>query len=215
MGGEVPKQLLLLLGKPILVHTIERFLALGDDVTVCLSLHPQLLAQWPSLQKQYFASLPLHRIVTCAGGATRTLSVLAGLNLLGTIGGDKPALVAIHDAVRPVISSSLLEAAYQMAADKGNSVVCVPVKSSMRRITPEGSVAVDRNLYYHVQTPQVFMLDSLLTCFASRKHDDYTDDASLAEESGVNIHICEGSYDNIKITTPEDIAVAEQLLRGK
>jgi 2-C-methyl-D-erythritol 4-phosphate cytidylyltransferase len=211
MGGEVPKQLLPLRGKPILIHTVERFLRLGPNVLVCLALHPSLLERWPALLAQYLRE-DAHRITAIAGGATRTLSVDAGLRACTAQAQGQPALVAIHDAVRPIVSQALLESAYAMALEKGNAVVCVPVKSSMRRKEGDASVAVDRSLYYHVQTPQVFRLNELTTAFQRRPHDEFTDDASLAEEMGIRIHICEGSYDNLKITTPEDMAVAEQLL---
>ncbi|HEX2898620.1 MAG TPA: 2-C-methyl-D-erythritol 4-phosphate cytidylyltransferase, partial [Bacteroidia bacterium] len=125
---------------------------------------------------------------------------------------DGRALVAIHDGVRPFINARILSEGFALAEEKGNAVASVPVKSSMRMKTDTGSKAVERDMFYHVQTPQIFYLDEILTCYNDRGNAVFTDDASLAEQHGMTIQMYMGSYDNLKITTPEDIPLAERLL---
>ncbi|MCB9235410.1 MAG: 2-C-methyl-D-erythritol 4-phosphate cytidylyltransferase [Bacteroidia bacterium] len=215
MGGGRPKQLLELAGKPILVHTLERFLEFDPQLVACVVLHESLLAGWEEFISQYFTPESRQRILATSGGAERTASVQNGLNALKNSGAEPYGLVAIHDAVRPFVTREMLSNAFQVAKNQGNAVVCVPVKSSLRRKTEQGSEAVDRSLFYHVQTPQIFGLEDISLAYSTRPHDRFTDDASLAEWAGQQIHLCEGTYDNIKITTPEDLALGEIILKGE
>lgn len=213
MGADLPKQLIELSGKPILIHTIERFSALSPEIRIVLVLHASILEKWPDLQKSYFPDRESTFLVT-KGADSRCGSVYAGLKLLSESGFTQPqSLVAIHDGVRPFVGEELLNGAFQMAADTGSAVVGVPVKSSIREIGEGGSKAVDRSRYFHVQTPQVFSFTSLWEAYSQRSSDAFTDDASLMEAAGHSISLYEGSYENIKITTPEDLAIAEIILR--
>lgn len=209
MGSSIPKQFLPLKGKPVIVRTIEQFISWDSSIEVVISIYPDakgtleaVLAKW----------LPNHSIRIVPGGATRTLSVWYGTEALyADTEHPEELMLLIHDAVRPLIDHSTLDANYSTALQFGNSVSCVPVKSSLRRKTELGSEAVDRSIYYHVQTPQTFVLSDFYTWMKQRPHDDFTDDASLAESCGTRIYLSEGSYENIKITTPDDIILAEQL----
>ena len=212
----MPKQLLPLAGRPVLAHTLDRFLEFDPQLKAVVVLHPSLLEDWPSFLKTHFSEEAQARIWACAGGAERTESVHAGLNYLSQKLQGQEAWVAIHDAVRPFIDQKLLEAGFGVAEEYGNATAGVAVKSSLRMLTPEGSVAIDRSQYYHVQTPQIFRLSEILTAYEHRDQAAvFTDDASLAEAQGMQIHLFEGSYDNLKITTLEDLLVAEQLMAAR
>ena len=213
MGAGKPKQMISLQEKPILVHTLQKFLDFDPGCMLCVVLHESLMEEWENTRKRWFPDLPQTQLMACEGGEHRTNSVANGLEQLSGALKETPALVGIHDAVRPFVSLETLQETYQTAQEKGNAVACVPVKSSLRRKTDTGSEAVDRSVYYHVQTPQVFPLSTLLDHYRNRPHDLFTDDASLAEAMGASIHLTSGGYDNIKITTPEDLAIAEIILR--
>ena len=211
----MPKQMLELAGRPILAHTLDRFLEFHPDLVVMTVLHPSLLPGWESFRNAHFDSSLHLRMRACAGGAERTESVHAGLLALKAWTGQQASLVAIHDAVRPFIEVQMLEVGFRMAEKEGNAVAGVPVKSSLRMKTDAGSQAVDRSLFYHVQTPQIFRLSEILDCYEHRPLGNFTDDASLGESLGMKIHLFEGHYDNIKITTLEDLLIAEQMMSRK
>lgn len=213
MGADRPKQVLLLAGRPILVHTLQGFLDLSPELRACIVLHPDLLEAWGVFARQWFTEKDISRIMVTAGGENRTESVHNGLTALSKNGESLNSPVAIHDAVRPFIRQEQLERAFAQCRTSGSAVTAVPVKSSLRRRTDGGSEAVDRSLYFHVQTPQIFPLGMILDCYEKMPDGIFTDDASLAEACGISVHLCEGSYDNIKITTPEDMALAEQIMK--
>jgi 2-C-methyl-D-erythritol 4-phosphate cytidylyltransferase len=142
--------------------------------------------------------------------------VYYGLLRVEDLVGDQftHTVVVVHDGVRPFFTNEMLRQAMTSAAELGSGVCCVPVKSSIRMRTAHGSKAVDRALFYHVQTPQCFRLPQLLASYEEADPDvEFTDDASLFEAAGHEIHIVEGHYDNLKLTTPEDLLVAEALLQ--
>lgn len=212
MGAGLPKQMLPLSGRAVLAHTIDRFLDFDPDLRVVAVLHPSLADGWSAFLDWHFTAVQSPRIHVCLGGAERSDSVENGLRHIRELQPDGPVLVAIHDAVRPFINGRILSEGYALAEERGNAVATVPVKSSMRMRTPEGSAAVDRDQFYHVQTPQVFDLDAILDCYLRRGAAVFTDDASLAEAHGMQIQMYMGSYDNLKITTPDDLLVAERIL---
>ncbi|MEM6343093.1 MAG: 2-C-methyl-D-erythritol 4-phosphate cytidylyltransferase [Bacteroidota bacterium] len=214
MGSERPKQFLLLGGRPILMHTLDRYLALDPKLPLQLVLPANEVKFWFEDAPQWFRTNELARIEVCEGGASRTESVHKGLEALQTrLFQPESYFVAIHDGVRPFIHTERLMEAYQIAAQRGASVACVPVKSSIRMMSADGgSQAVDRSLYYHVQTPQTFAFSRILKAYRERPEGAFTDDASLYQAMGGEVVICEGSYDNLKITTPEDLLIAEQIL---
>jgi 2-C-methyl-D-erythritol 4-phosphate cytidylyltransferase len=214
MGTARPKQFLLLGGKPILIHTIERFLHLDDELPIQLVLPLTDIAFWETDAPQWLNQAEMERVRVCPGGITRTDSVQNGLEaLFDHLYPPEEYWVAIHDGVRPFIDAAKLEDAYETAFSEGASVTCVPVKSSMRKQNEDGSsVAVDRSQFFHVQTPQTFRLDQILDAYENRPTGSFTDDASLFQATGEKVVICGGSYDNLKITTPEDLFVAEKVL---
>ncbi len=216
MQSEVPKQLLPLGGLPILLRTVQAFLRLDAQLPLVLVLHPEVIGPWQAIERQSELSpVDRNRIHTCPGGATRTASVHAGLRFLRQqVSAADPCLVAVHDGVRPFASQQMLAQAYEMAAEKGAAVACVPVKFSLRQQQPDGTSApVDRSAFLEVQTPQVFGLAALLAAYEQAPHDRFTDDASLYEAvTGQPVAISPGSYDNLKLTTAEDMFVAEQIL---
>ncbi|GAB2595631.1 2-C-methyl-D-erythritol 4-phosphate cytidylyltransferase [Spirosoma areae] len=210
MKSDVPKQFLLLNGKPILQHTIERFLAVQLPGSVSPSTQPssvQIILVLPARDLLLWGKLcdehNFHpTIQSVHGGTTRFQSVRNGLNAIQATDG----LVAVHDGVRPFVSAEIIQHSFVTAARTGSAVTCVPVKDSVRMIGADGtSQAVDRSQYRLVQTPQTFRLDLFRKAFQANEQPFFTDCASVMEHSGFPITLIDGSYENIKITTPEDL----------
>ena len=214
MDSAIAKQFILVNGKPVIVHCFEKFYASEVGYGYALVLHESLHPEWQKVQQDFLPWLDKNNFILCGGGAERSDSVANGLQMIANHNwAADTTLIAIHDAVRPLVTCKIILDAFQLAEEKGSAVVCVPVKSSLRIKTQTGSKAVDRDMYFHVQTPQVFRMKDLSNWYQQRPAQLFTDDASLAEFFGCEIQISEGSYDNLKITTPEDLAVAEILLK--
>jgi len=207
MGTDIPKQFLSLGNAPILMHTVKRFFGFSEKVHIIVVLPEEQIERWKQLCKKNQFNIP-HTIV--AGGKTRFESVRNGLN---SIGNKAEALVAIHDGVRPFISKKMLENAYTSAEKLGNAVASVPLKESIRKIEKGTNSAVDRSMHRIMQTPQTFLLSKISPAFAVEESPLFTDDAAVAEANGVKINLIDGSYENIKITTPEDLALAEAIIK--
>lgn len=211
MNNAVAKQFLLLQNKPILFHTLLAFKAADANTALIVVLPADQVAYWKSLCEKYpeiMLETP-HQIVF--GGETRFHSSKNGL---AAIDSSQPCLVAIHDGVRPLIQPNTINKAYDVAADKGNCVVSVSSKDSIRLwdSTAKAFKSVLRDDVKIIQTPQVFELNSLQDAFNQAYSPLFTDDASVMEANGSIIHLVEGEYTNIKITTPEDLLVAESIL---
>jgi 2-C-methyl-D-erythritol 4-phosphate cytidylyltransferase len=207
MQQALPKQFIEVAGKPVLMHTIEQFYAYNEDVRLIVVLPEQQQATWRSLcQKHKFTIF--HMMVT--GGATRFESVKNGLAM---VHGD--GLVAVHDGVRPFITLEIIKETYHAAAVHGAAVVAVSPKDSIREIYTNGSRAVPRTNYKLVQTPQCFKAGLLRKAYEQPASDHFTDDASVVEMLGEKIVLVEGSYRNIKITTPEDLILAEAFAKER
>ncbi|GAB4015908.1 2-C-methyl-D-erythritol 4-phosphate cytidylyltransferase [Spirosoma migulaei] len=199
MKSDIPKQFLLLKGKPILQHTIERFLTVVPASQLILVLPSGDWSIWNTLCEDHNFHPPIQ---TVNGGATRFQSVRNGLQAIGASDG----LVAVHDGVRPFISPEIILTSFETAARTGSAVTCVPVKDSIRVVGTDGvSQAVDRSQYRLVQTPQTFQLTAFRHAFKTEEQAFFTDCASVMEYAGFPITLIEGSYENIKITTPEDL----------
>mgnify|MGYP002852553450 CR=1 FL=1 len=200
MGGDVPKQFLPIDGKPILMHTIEAFRKAIDDIEIVLVLPADQHDYWQELCRDTSFCPPRHVV---SGGATRFLSVKAGLSLLPN---DEDAVVGIHDGVRPFVSAETIRRCYEAAA-KGKAVVpVVPVVETIRQILPDGkSITRPRDEYRLVQTPQTFPLALLKRAYEQPYCETFTDDASVVEAMGEEILMVEGNRENIKITTPSDL----------
>ncbi|MEM7368534.1 MAG: 2-C-methyl-D-erythritol 4-phosphate cytidylyltransferase [Bacteroidota bacterium] len=215
MGADIPKQFLPLAGKPVLVRTVAIFLALEvrEIVLVLPTAHFDL---WKETSADHLSQDQLNRIHLTAGGASRTDSVKNGLLALADrIAEPEACLVAIHDGVRPLVPKSVIQQAFMDAEIKKASVVAVPVKASLRESDGGRSKAVDRSRFWEVQTPQTFHLSQILTCYQSLPEGSFTDDASLFEAMGGIVALTSGSYENLKLTTPEDMIVAERILERR
>ena len=199
MNSDVPKQFLLLHGKPILQHTVERFLSIVPIPQLILVLPARDRSTWKVLCQQYNFH-PIIQVVD--GGATRFQSVRNGLNAIH--GSD--GLVAVHDGVRPFVSPEIIKNSYETAARTGSAVTCVPVNDSVRQIGPDGSsTALNRSTLRLIQTPQTFELGRFRRAFQTEEQSIFTDCASVMEHAGFRITLIDGSYENIKITTPADL----------
>lgn len=208
-GAPLPKQFVTLAGKPVIQHTLERFLELHPALQVGVVMHADFLGIFQDLVVQQLPKAFAARIRTTGGGPERTDSVRNGLGLLAHLPLD--ALIAVQDAVRPFANPRMLAACYIAAAQYGSGVAAVASKSSLRQALPGGgSRAVDRDLYFAVQTPQTFKAEILRHAYATVPG-GFTDDAGLVEAAGHAIHLVTGAYDNLKITTPEDLQLAELL----
>jgi len=203
MNSDLPKQFLNLRNSPVIVHTIRRFLSLAEQIIVVVPA--EYVNIWNDIKNQYF---PDNSLQTALGGQTRTESVRNGLKLINATEG----LVAIHDAARPLVEEKGIEKSYQQALDTGSGVLAVPLKDSIREWQGAIPVSRDRASYMLIQTPQTFRLHMLREAYAQISEGVFTDDASVFEAAGHSIHLVKGSYENIKITTPEDLYIAEAVL---
>jgi len=206
MGGSLSKQYLPLAGKPIVMHTLEKFFSAEPELHLILVLPKDDFEYWKGLCHSHNFVLP-HQLV--AGGASRFQSVKNGLMALPFADG----LVAIHDGVRPFVSEKVIQSSFEEAAKSGSAIPVVTLKDSLRKINPNGiSAFQDRATFRLVQTPQTFQVAKLLTAFSVEELDIFTDDATVYEHQGWEITLIEGNSENIKLTTLEDLAFAEFLL---
>jgi 2-C-methyl-D-erythritol 4-phosphate cytidylyltransferase len=206
METNVPKQFLLLAGKPILMHTIEVFYFAGVN-QIILVLPQSQIEFWNQLCQTHGFAIK-HQLV--AGGASRFESVNNGLQQC-----NDNDIVAIHDGVRPFISKEIILNSFETALEKGNAVAAVRLKDSIRKVELLGNKNVNRDNYYLIQTPQTFKAELIKEAYAAQDHINFTDDASVLEANGHAINLIPGDYKNIKITTPEDMLIAEAFLNTK
>jgi 2-C-methyl-D-erythritol 4-phosphate cytidylyltransferase len=207
MKSEVPKQFLPLAGIPILIYTLKRFIDYSKDLKIILVLPEKDIKTWEALALKHSFSHPLTII---KGGSSRFQSVKNGLNYIQ----EEEALVAIHDGVRPFIKKEIIEESFKVAEIHGNAVTSVPLKDSIRLVIREKSNALDRANFRLIQTPGTFKLSIIKDAYEANEIPAFTDDASVAENIGVDIKLIEGSYENIKITSPEDLITAEGILKA-
>ncbi|QDA59921.1 2-C-methyl-D-erythritol 4-phosphate cytidylyltransferase [Hymenobacter jejuensis] len=209
MGADRPKQFMELLGEPVLLHTLRRFTESVLQVQQCVVVLPaNQFTTWHQLCAQHGISIP-HTVV--AGGVTRWASVRNGLKFLSE---PTEGIVAVHDGVRPLASTTIIENTYAAAAEHGAAIAAVAPKDSVRGLSKEGSYAMDRSRLRLVQTPQCFELNLLRRAYELPELPTFTDDASVVEDLHT-IHLVAGDYSNIKITTPEDLVLAEALMRAR
>ena len=204
MGTNIPKQFLELAGKPVLMHTIERFRAFDESIEIIVVLPENQLEYWDFLQKEFSFSIS-HTIIT--GGNSRFFSVKNGLQSV-----EDSGLVAIHDGVRPLVSTATIKRCFDAAEKYGNAIPVVTPSDSLRMVTLQGSVAVNRQDIKIIQTPQVFKADLIKKAYRQEYTDDFTDDATVLEKTGEKIHLVEGNRENLKITNPEDLIISAALL---
>lgn len=206
MGAEMPKQYLELAGKPVLMHTLERFKSFNDSIEIITVLPENQLRFWEELQKKYSFDIP-HTIVK--GGSSRFYSVKNGLRFVET-----PGLVAIHDGVRPFVSTETIKRCFDMAEKSGNAVPVITPSDSLRIMTGEGNMHLNRMLVRQVQTPQVFDTMLIKKAYLQDCRPEFTDDATVLESTGITINLVEGNRENIKITNPEDLLISSALLKS-
>ena len=207
LKSALPKQFLELCGKPILLHTVEAFLQYRKDLEIILVLPENDFETWHRIARGYNY---VNRITLVSGGETRFQSVKNGLHKISGEG-----IVAIHDAVRPLVSVEIIAASFEMAWARGSAVAAVGLKDSIRMYDHDNSNAMDRSKFRLVQTPQTFEVESIRKAYDQKEDEALTDDASVFEKAGHRISLFDGSYENIKITTPEDLVIAEALLRKR
>lgn len=211
MGGCVPKQFMEVAGLPILMRTVSAFHDYDEDMQIVVVLPSGAHDDWGSMCREHGFDVP-HTVV--AGGETRFHSVRNGLGAVST----DCEVVGVHDGVRPFVSPEVIDRCYVSAAEYGSVVPVVDVVETVRKIDENangGSMTVDRNLYKLVQTPQVFRHDIIDEAYRKPYETAFTDDASVVEACGYGIHLVPGNRENIKITTPYDLIVAEAIVAGR
>lgn len=204
MKSDIPKQFLSVNGLPVLMHTMRAFAGYSAALRIVLVLPSEQFGFWEELCQKHDFTIA-HQLV--AGGETRFHSVKNGLS---NISAAEECLIAVHDGVRPVIAPDIIANSFREAAGHGAAVVSVPLKDSIRIVGQnEGNKAMDRTLFRLIQTPQTFRSSWMRAAFAADYHESFTDCASVLEAWGYQIRLIDGAYENIKITTPEDLRWAE------
>lgn len=207
MGSDIPKQFLPIGGKPVLMRTLERFREYSTELQIILVLPENQQDYWLQLCQQYHFGV---KYQLANGGQTRFHSVQNGLAL---VPDDADGVVGVHDGVRPFPSIDVIKNCYEAARTAKAVIPVIPVVETVRHLEGEGSVTVPRGDYRLVQTPQTFDIQLLKAANRQPYLDGFTDDASVVESYGHAITLVEGNRENIKITTPYDIVVAEALCR--
>jgi 2-C-methyl-D-erythritol 4-phosphate cytidylyltransferase len=205
MKGKTPKQFIEIHDKPLLMHSFECFHRYDDSILFILALHPDYFSMWKDLINKNNFSIK-HDIVK--GGDTRFHSVLNALDK-----SCDECLIAVHDAVRPLVSSETIERCFNVAEQKGNAVPCIEISESVRELTADGSRPVHRDRLRMIQTPQVFRADILKQAYRQTYIRTFSDDASVVEYAGYTITLVQGNRENIKITTREDLLIARALIK--
>ncbi len=201
MLSEVPKQFMLLRGRPVLMHTIEAFDKSDYNPEIIVVLNVDFHQYWENLCLLHNFSIP-HKLVK--GGTQRFDSVKNGIKAIKT-----KAIVAIHDAVRPLLSKQLIDRTFEEAERSGNAVAAIKSRDSVRQNTGTHTIPLDREEIYLIQTPQTFSSEILKKAYTQEYRNEFTDDASVAEKLGIKINLIDGETRNFKITFPEDIRLAE------
>jgi 2-C-methyl-D-erythritol 4-phosphate cytidylyltransferase len=205
MGGNLPKQFILLKDKPVLYYTLKTFLDAYADLQIILVLPVEYTDMGQEIIDAWFDK---ERIRITAGGDTRFQSVKNGLALV-----DKESIVFVHDGVRCLLSTGLIHRCYHVAVETGSAIPVIASKDSVRLLTEDGNDALDRAKVVLVQTPQTFHSKILLPAFQIDYKDKFTDEATVVEAYGLKVSLVEGEENNIKITRPIDLVIAETLLQ--
>ena len=205
MGQELPKQFISVGEKPILMHAIQAFYQAEENITLILVLPKEQTEYWQALCELHCFKVP---VLIAEGGSTRFHSVRNGLKLI-----EEEGLVAIHDGVRPFVSAKVIRDAFAAAQEYGGAIPVVDMIDSLREVDgPDVSRPVDRERFKLVQTPQTFRTSLIRAAYEMPYDKMFTDDASVFEAAGNKIHCIAGNRENIKITTPFDLLIAEALI---
>ncbi len=202
MQSTIPKQFIEIKGKPIIIHTIEKFIEFDEFINVIVCVHKDYLTDANFMLAEYF---PDKNVQIVVGGDTRFQSVKNGLDCI-TNPND---IVGIHDAARPFVSNNTIKKCFETASKKGNAIPVVTVNESLRLVTNGINKAVSRDDYKIVQTPQCFLVSLIQKAFQQPFSPFFTDDATVLEGIDEPIYLVEGNSENIKITNPDDIKYAE------
>ncbi len=204
MGSTIPKQFLLLKGKPLLCWTIQKFYEFDSKIQILVSLPKDWMDFWKKLCQENNFVVP-HQLVE--GGKERFHSIQ---NALSFAQGN---VISIHDGVRPLLSNDLIQKGFEVATLKGSAVPVVELKESIRELNGSRSCAAPRSNYRIVQTPQTFQKEIILKAYQQEFEVNMTDDACLIESIGFSVELIDGETQNIKVTDPVDFALAELLLK--
>lgn len=205
MQSETPKQFLNVSGKPVLMHTFECFKKFSSEIKITLVLPEPFIDFWKSLCKRYSFEIN-HNVIE--GGQTRFDSVRNGLKEIQN--GD---LIAIHDGVRPLVSKETINRVYKRAEITGNAIPVVKINEAIRKVDNENSFFVNRREYRLIQTPQCFHAELIKKAYEQEYKIEFTDDATVVEAMGIKINLVDGNMENIKITRPGDLKIAEAFLK--
>ena len=203
MNNVTPKQFLLLHDKPVLWYSIDTFIRAYPDIHIILVLPAQYVKQGAGIVKQFFNN----KIEIVTGGDTRFRSVQNGLKEI-----NEAAVIFIHDAVRCLVSVPLIQRCYKQAIEKGSAIPAVAATDSIRILNNLHHIVADRQQVRIIQTPQTFLSEIILPAFKQEYSEAFTDEATVVEAYGTTIFLTEGEYDNIKITRPIDMVIAEKIL---
>lgn len=207
MGGDLPKQFMLVNDKPVLYYTLKTFLNSFDDMQIVLVLPVDYTDMGQEIIDAYFDK---DKIRITAGGDTRFQSVKNGLQLT-----EDDSIIFVHDGVRCLISEELIHRCYKQAVETGTAIPVIPSKDSVRLLQDESNDAIDRNKVMLVQTPQTFHSKILIPAFQIDYKEKFTDEATVVEAFGMKVTLVEGEENNIKITRPIDLLIAEKILKEK
>jgi 2-C-methyl-D-erythritol 4-phosphate cytidylyltransferase len=205
MNNAVPKQFIELNGKPVLMHTVEKLYSVFPEIKIIIALANELKDDWQKLCDKHNFTIT-HQIAE--GGKTRYHSVKNGLELV-----PDACVVGIHDAARPLVSKETILRTYETAEQLGNACPAIQVSDSLRVVKGKENTAVDRSSYQIIQTPQCFHSDLLKKAFLKEYKPSFTDDATVLESFGEKINLVEGNRENIKITTSQDLVIAEAFMK--
>ena len=208
MQSTMPKQFIEIKGKPIIIHTIEKFIEFDEFINIIVCVHKDYMSDANFILAEYF---PQRNIQMVIGGETRFYSVKNGLNCITNMND----VVGIHDAARPFVSVDTIKRCFETAAKKGNAIPVSPIFESLRMVTNGINKAVSRDDFKVVQTPQCFKTNMLQKAFEVEYKNSFTDDATVFENAGRMVSLVEGNIENIKITLPSDLLIAEALLKNK
>ena len=204
MNHTVPKQFLLLNGKPVLYYTIKAFLQAYADLQIILVLPEAHVSAGQEIIDAFF---DYERIQITVGGRTRFHSVQNGLAMI-----NDESIIFVHDAVRCLVTEDLIHRCYEAALEQGSAIPVVDSRDSLRMVTDEGNEALERSRIKLVQTPQTFHSKILLPAFKIDYKEKFTDEATVVESFGLKVQLIAGEENNLKITSPVDLLIAERLI---
>lgn len=206
MNAGLPKQFMEINGRPVLMHTFDAFSFLLPEIHFILVLQPDFYDTWEMLCKAHQFSIQHH---IEEAGPKRFHSVKSGLKTV-----PDGVVVAIHDGARPLVSRQTILNCFEMAEKKGNAVPVIPMNESVRRVDHQFNRAIHREELRIVQTPQVFHSSLIKKAYRQNYNESFTDDATVLESIGESIHLVEGNPENIKLTGPQDLILAETLIQS-